>query len=98
MSYKDKVWGLLNDGEEFVELNGRPGVYRDGNYAKNTGGRYEGVYSGNSMRDWTGSGYSGIRQGNWVADWGNGAGYLRRSGNDVLDASGRIVGYIRKKV
>jgi len=99
MSLKEKVWGLLEDGEEFVDLNGHPGVYRNGRYAMDTGGRYVGVYEeSGGMRHWTGTGYEGKRQGDWVVDWGNGAGYLRRTGNDVLDGSGRLIGFIKKKI
>lgn len=94
---KDKVWGLLKDGEEFVEINGKVGVYRQGNYAMDTGGRYVGVYEGDNMRNWTGTGYSGKRQGDWVTDWGNGAGYVRRVGDEIRDGSGRLLGYVRKR-
>jgi len=95
---KDKVWGLLKDGEEFVEVNGRVGVYRQGNYAMDTGGRYVGVYEeSGGMRHWTGTGYSGKRQGDWVTDWGNGAGYVRRVGDEIRDGSGRLLGYVRKR-
>lgn len=94
---EDKIWGLLKDGEEFVSVNGDVGVYRKGNYAMDTGGRYFGVYDGSNMRDWTGTGYSGKVVGNWVTDWGSGAGQLRRVGDEIRDLSGHIVGYVRKK-